>query len=118
MSATASIVVPLRSFKFVTSVSASARNASAIFDNAFGDSEATERLLTGAILPVSQYFAYIEVGEEGSGMAPDSSLWSLYERLCSEGQSLSMRRVRSRSEIYPVFHELFQRRRSGEQVVP
>jgi uncharacterized protein len=87
-------------------------------DNAFGDSEATERLLTGAILPVSQYFAYIEVGEEGAGMAPDSSLWSLYERLCSEGQSLSMRRVRSRSEIYPVFHELFQRRRSGEQVVP
>jgi uncharacterized sporulation protein YeaH/YhbH (DUF444 family) len=87
-------------------------------DNAYGDADATERLLTGAILPASQYFAYIEVGEEGGGPAQDSSLWSVYQRLRAEGALLSMRKVTSRREIYPVFHDLFQRRRSSEQVTP
>ena len=41
------------------------------------------RLLTDKILPVSQFFAYLEVGQE-NGLTfemPDSSLWTLYERL-------------------------------------
>ena len=87
-------------------------------DNAWGDGEATGRLLTTAILPVSQYFAYIEVGEEGEGARPETSLWSLYDRLRSEGAPLSMRKVNARSQIYPVFHELFQRRGTAEPVTP
>jgi uncharacterized protein len=87
-------------------------------DNSYADGAATERLLTDAILPVSQYFAYLEVGDQGSGAMSDSSLWSLYQRLRSEGAALSMRKVSSRSEIFPVFHDLFQRRQGRERVTP
>ena len=75
------------------------------------------RILTESILPVSQFFAYLEVGEAGgySFRMPYSSLWTLYERLRSGGARLSMRKVRDRSEIFPVFHDLFQRRGKQEK---
>jgi uncharacterized sporulation protein YeaH/YhbH (DUF444 family) len=86
-------------------------------DNAISDSEAVARILTDNILPVCQFFAYLEVGEAGgySFEMPDSSLWSLYERLRGNGAELSMRKVRDRSEIFPVFHDLFQRRAKQEK---
>jgi len=85
-------------------------------DNSYGDSAATEILLKNAILPVTQYFAYLEVGEEGSAPASGSALWTHYQRLCAEGAPLSMRRVSRRSEIFPVFHDLFQRRHARPRV--
>jgi uncharacterized sporulation protein YeaH/YhbH (DUF444 family) len=86
-------------------------------DNSISDSEAVSRILTDQILPVCQFFAYLEVGEAGgySFEMPDSSLWSLYERLRGGGADLSMRKVRDRSEIFPVFHDLFQRRANSEK---
>jgi uncharacterized protein len=85
-------------------------------DNSSADGEVAGRILTDLILPVSQFFAYLEVGEAGgySFKMPDSSLWTLYERLRSQGAQLSMRKVHDRSEIFPVFHDLFQRR-GGKQ---
>src|SRR6516164_8732219 len=87
-------------------------------DNSISDSDAVARILTEQILPVSQFFAYLEVGEAGgySFEMPDSSLWTLYERLRSAGAPLSMRKVHDRSEIFPVFHDLFQRRGKHEKV--
>src|SRR5262245_18547877 len=87
-------------------------------DNSYTDGAATEQLLMNAILPVCQYFAYLEVGEEGSGSMSDSALWSLYQRLRSEGALLSVRKVSRRSEIFPVFHDLFHRRNAQERVAP
>jgi uncharacterized protein len=88
-------------------------------DNSHSDGELTGRLLSDAILPVTQYFAYLEVGEAGqSGVMPDSALWTLYQRLRAGGAQLSMRKVSNRGEIFPVFHELFQRRRAKERAVP
>jgi hypothetical protein len=89
-------------------------------DNSSSDSDAVSRLLTEMILPVSQFFAYLEVGETGGSTfdMPDSSLWSLYQRLRADGAPLSMRKVSDRSEIFPVFHDLFQRRRKQEKVAP
>src|ERR1700688_2858351 len=86
-------------------------------DNATSDSDAVSRLLTEKILPVSQFFAYLEVGETGGSTfdMPDSSLWTLYQRLRAEGAGLSMRKVSERSEIFPVFHDLFHRRRKQEK---
>jgi len=86
-------------------------------DNSTADAEAVARLLTEQILPVSQFFAYLEVGEAGgySFEMPDSSLWTLYERLRASGAPLSMRKVHDRSEIFPVFHDLFQRRAKHEK---
>jgi len=87
-------------------------------DNLSADGEVAGRILTEHILPVSQFFAYLEVGEAGgySFEMPDSSLWTLYERLRSAGAPLSMRKVHDRSEIFPVFHDLFQRRGKHEKV--
>jgi uncharacterized sporulation protein YeaH/YhbH (DUF444 family) len=87
-------------------------------DNSYTDGAATEQLLMNAILPACQYFAYLEVGEEGSGSMSDSALWSLYQRLRSEGALLSIRKVSRRSEIFPVFHDLFHRRNAQERVAP
>ena len=79
-------------------------------DNDYSDGTATERLLTDAILPITQYFAYLEVGESGSSRVSSTALWTLYERIHNSHPLLSLRKVSNRSEIYPVFHDLFQRR--------
>ncbi len=86
-------------------------------DNSTSDGEVAGRLLTEKILPVSQFFAYLEVGQD-AGLTfemPDSSLWTLYERLRLAGAPLSMRKVCERGEIFPVFHDLFQRRARQER---
>jgi uncharacterized protein len=89
-------------------------------DNSGSDGAAVSRLLTEMILPVSQFFAYLEVGETGGSTfdMPDSSLWTLYQRLRADGVPLSMRKVSDRSEIFPVFHDLFHRRRKQEKTAP
>jgi uncharacterized sporulation protein YeaH/YhbH (DUF444 family) len=89
-------------------------------DNSNSDGEVAGRLLTELILPVSQFFAYLEVGKSGGSMfdMPDSSLWMLYQRLRAEGAALSMRKVNERSEIFPVFHDLFHRRQKHEKAAP
>ncbi len=43
---------------------------------------------------------------------PDAA--AVYERLRSSGEALSMRKLAERSEIYPVFHDLFQKRQNQE----
>jgi uncharacterized sporulation protein YeaH/YhbH (DUF444 family) len=81
-------------------------------DNSYSDGDVSGRLLTEKILPVSQFFAYLEVGQEMATTydMPDSSLWTLYQKLQAEGAPLSMRKVHERSEIFPVFQDLFKRR--------
>lgn len=89
-------------------------------DNSYSDGDLSGRLLKDMILPVTQFFAYLEVGESGSHPfeMSESSLWTLYQRLRNEGAPLSMRKVNDRSEIFPVFHDLFQRRQGKEKVAP
>jgi hypothetical protein len=89
-------------------------------DNSLADGVVVSRLLTEMILPVSQFFAYLEVAEAGGSAfdMPDSPLWTLYQRLHTEGAPLSMRKVSDRSEIFPVFHDLFKRRRKQEKAAP
>lgn len=89
-------------------------------DNSYSDGELTGRLLSELILPVTQFFAYLEVGEPGANMpgASKSALWTLYQTLRSEGAPLSMRKVTQRSEIFPVFHDLFHRRNKRETAAP
>jgi uncharacterized sporulation protein YeaH/YhbH (DUF444 family) len=89
-------------------------------DNSRSDRVVAGRLLTEMILPVSQFFAYLEVGETGGSTfdMPDSSLWTLYQRLRADGAPLSMRKVSDRSQIFPVFHDLFRRRSKQEKAAP
>jgi uncharacterized sporulation protein YeaH/YhbH (DUF444 family) len=79
-------------------------------DNERADNAEAVDLLRAHVMPVCQYFAYIEVGEPDreAGM---SSLWRSYENLGEDAPA--MRRVSTRQEIYPVFRELFQRQLAG-----
>ncbi|WP_119677983.1 YeaH/YhbH family protein [Indioceanicola profundi] len=92
-------------------------------DNALSDNSRTLALLSDMILPVCQYYAYIEVGQDG--MAPpitfsssmrESDLWRTYKTLQGEGVPLAMKRVTHRREIYPVFRELFARDGAAQEV--
>ena len=86
-------------------------------DNSVADGEVAGRLLMEKILPVSQFFAYLEVAESASNpyYMSESSIWTLYQRLRNGGAPLSMRKVNARNQIFPVFHDLFQRRAKQEQ---
>jgi hypothetical protein len=81
-------------------------------DNTAGDNERTANLLANVILPVCQYFAYLEVGEHDDRFGRETALWRTYKLIAEADDALAMRRVRSRSDIYPVFRELFSRTRS------
>ncbi|MHB2167127.1 YeaH/YhbH family protein [Alsobacter sp. R-9] len=92
-------------------------------DNAPNDKERTVDLLQNAILPVCQYFAYLEVGTEDEpsslGLGNRASdLWRTYESLRDDGAPFGMRKVRHRRDIFPVFRELFQRRAEGARSAP
>jgi uncharacterized protein len=82
-------------------------------DNTAGDNERTAALLSHAILPVCQYFAYLEVGEHDDRFGRETALWRTYKLIAAQNDTLAMRRVRNRSDIYPVFRELFSRNRTA-----
>ena len=76
-------------------------------DNEPGDNALAGSLMTERVLPICQYFAYLEVDEPHHHGNSRSSLWRAYDAL--EPESPAMRRVTSRQAIYPVFRELFRR---------
>src|SRR3546814_662772 len=87
-------------------------------DNMASDNPRTVSLMQDAIIPMSQYVAYLEVGREedpfaGGMLATGSDLWRAYETVGDFDGRFVMRKVHHRREIYPVFRELFQRRGIG-----
>jgi uncharacterized protein len=87
-------------------------------DNYTEDSDRCSQLLGGEILPLTQYFAYIEVGAEATlrhGFpSPPTDLWRTYSHIAEQHTNFAMRRVADPTQIFPVFHELFSKNR--EQV--
>ncbi len=71
------------------------------------DMEDCISLLETSILPMCQYFAYIEVGAPDDGPYPPSEVWEGYEELVGEQANFAMRRVTEPGDIYPVFRNLF-----------
>ena len=87
-------------------------------DNSSRDGERTLALMKEGILPVCQYFAYLEVGADNERasvgfLSRASDLWRTYELLKDQEPNFAMRRVSHRNEIYPVFRELFERKTEG-----
>jgi len=90
-------------------------------DNTASDNERTARMLTEDILPVCQYYAYLEVGRDAEHFPPgfmrrDSDLWQTYTMVARNGAPLAMRKVTHRRDIYPVFRELFQKKAPAEAI--
>lgn len=77
--------------------------------DAFGaDAGKSARFVAEHLLPLLRYFAYIEVCEDSSTHA--SSLWAGYDAV--KNANFAKRRVGQRSEIYPVFRDLFRKERA------
>lgn len=87
-------------------------------DNFFDDTARCVELLDGKILPACRFYAYIEVlGEaESASIAQGEAgkeLWRGYGPLAEKWTNFSMRHVARRSDIYPVFRELFAKRKTA-----
>jgi uncharacterized sporulation protein YeaH/YhbH (DUF444 family) len=83
-------------------------------DNASNDNAKVAGLLKQKILPLCQYFAYIEVKQE-DGRDLTTDLWRTYDALVRAGQPIAMRKVSERTQIFPVFRNLFAREKPGTQ---
>lgn len=76
-------------------------------DNWPDDNPVCIELLT-EILPLLQYYAYIEITHQGS-----RQLWETYTEIQSSFPKLfAMRHIRGPADIYPVFHQLFRKQSS------
>ena len=77
-------------------------------DNFSTDNGKVATLLKKHVLPICQYFAYIEVNDEG-GRELNTDIWRTYDHLVKSGAPIAMRKVSERNQIFPVFRELFAR---------
>ena len=85
-------------------------------DNYASDSRTCLTLLNEAILPICQYFAYVEVYDRRQAEIflsnlNVSELWKDYETVCGDHANFAMKRVFSKADVFPVFHQLFAKAR-------
>ncbi len=77
-------------------------------DNLTADGPEVAAILARDILPITQYFAYVEVsGGVGELLKTDSNLWRAYAPFSASHSNFAARRVADRGDIYPVFRDLF-----------
>lgn len=75
-------------------------------DNWNDDSPLCREILTKQIMPLMQYFTYVEITPR-----EHQALWAEYEQVgAAFSDSFAQQQLSSASDIYPVFRELFQRR--------
>tara|TARA_R110002072_G_scaffold186415_1_gene343287 strand:- start:628 stop:1914 length:1287 start_codon:yes stop_codon:yes gene_type:complete len=78
-------------------------------DNWNNDSPVCHDLLFNKILPKVQYFSYVEIMPRHH-----QSLWEVYAKIKNISKNFSMQSIKNNQEIYPVFRELFERKK-GDQ---
>ena len=84
-------------------------------ENLSRDSAECRKHLNQHIMPLCQYYAYVEIVED---MAEDQAdfaiagreLWAAYSEVAKKWPNFQMRRVSAPKDIYPVFRELFAKR--------
>jgi uncharacterized protein len=81
-------------------------------DNFVGDSDRCIALLDEEIMPLCQYFAYVEIiDERESHIFGDTdngtSLWLAYNIVDQKWPNFQIARIARASDIYPVFRKLF-----------
>ena len=70
------------------------------------DSPIARDLLMKSILPLVQFYAYVEITK-----SDHQALWTAYEELLEKyPDSFAMKKVSEAADIFPVFHELFERK--------
>jgi uncharacterized protein len=74
-------------------------------DNWDQDSIQCRELIVQGILPLVQYYAYVEIEAE-----EPQSLWHEYARIAAVSPRFAMQRILGLEDIYPVFRELFKKK--------
>ena len=82
-------------------------------DNWGEDSHVVVDMMKQNILPLCQYFTYIEIGDKSGRW--DSDLWPHYETVARAYEHFQMKKVEDAADIYPVFQQLFRKSRRVEQ---
>jgi len=87
-------------------------------DNYSSDSQTCLQLLTEEILPICQYFAYVEVYDPRQeeiflSSLNVSELWKDYASVAPARPNFAMKRVFSKSDVFPVLHQLFAKTRKA-----
>jgi len=77
-------------------------------DNFHDDMPRCLNLLDKEVLPICQYFAYVETTHgERFHDTHETPVWHGYNLVARRHKNFATRRVASPEDIYPVFHELF-----------
>ncbi len=78
-------------------------------DNWDGDSQRCSQLLSEKILPLVQYYAYVEITN-----GPHQNLWSEYQQIFqNHPEQFAMQHIENLADIFPVFRRLFERKTKG-----
>lgn len=72
-------------------------------DNFSDDSARCTEVLSEKLLPLTRYFAYVQVAEE------EQNLWREYVQLQANHTNFAIRKVTEADQIYPVFRDLFKK---------
>ncbi len=72
------------------------------------DGRQSAAYVADVLLPRVRYFAYIDIPSVTGWFVRPSDLWQSYEAIT--GPAFARRQVRARSDIWPVFRELFARK--------
>ncbi|WP_024303415.1 YeaH/YhbH family protein [Pseudogulbenkiania sp. MAI-1] len=73
-------------------------------DNWDSDSANCAQILDESLLPLCQYYAYVEITE-----SEPQNLWYEYLKVKERCKHFAMQRIHSTADIYPVFREIFKR---------
>ena len=79
-----------------------------------GDARHCAEMLNGEIMPLCQYYAYIEILDERemevfANEDSGAELWRAYRTVSALWPNFATRRIARPSDIFPVFHELFKK---------
>jgi uncharacterized sporulation protein YeaH/YhbH (DUF444 family) len=78
-------------------------------DNWNDDSPICRKLLEEDLLPLVQYFAYVEITKRNH-----QALWREYEQVAAQfPETFAQRQIMDVGDIFPVFHDLFQKREAA-----
>jgi hypothetical protein len=73
-------------------------------DNWDNDSVNCRQILNHAIMPMVQYYAYVEITE-----GEPQNLWHEYRQVSEHHPHFAMLKIKEPADIYPVFRELFKK---------
>jgi len=83
-----------------------------------GDAKRCVELLESELMPICQYYAYIEILDERemevfSSEEAGAELWRAYRTVAESWKNFATKRIAKPADIFPVFHELFKKQETA-----